>query len=142
MNYITFDDFKKLSEFNNFIKDNPDKGYLKVQTFTAYQAIPIEGVEIIISKDIGNNRVIFFEGVTDENGMISNIELPAPPAQYIANENISPPYTTYDLNTRSQKYNSINKYTVAIFGDVRVIQYVKMNANSENGGASSGSQSS
>lgn len=126
MRVISYDEFKNTSDFEKFKISNPDIGYLKVLVFTAYQAIPIANTEIIISKDFGDNRVIFYRGMTDKNGMISNIELPAPLAQYVANQNILPPYTTYKLTAINDSYDSINEYTIGAFGDVRIIQYVKM----------------
>ena len=77
MEYIIYEEFKKTDLYQQFILDNPDVGYLIVQAFTAYGAIPIENVNIVISKDIGNYKVIFFQGVTDSSGIISDIMLPA-----------------------------------------------------------------
>ena len=70
MNLIGYENFKNTSAAVDFIKNNPDIGYLKILAFTAYQAIPIANVEIIVSKDFGNDKVVFFRGQTDSNGMI------------------------------------------------------------------------
>ena len=51
--------------YQDFLKENPGSGYLKIRAFTANQAIPISGLNIIISKNIDNNNVIFFEGTTN-----------------------------------------------------------------------------
>lgn len=130
MNLIGYEDFKNTSAAADFIKNNPDIGYLKILAFTAYQAIPIADVEIIISKDFGNDKVVFFRGQTDSNGMIANIELPAPKAQYVADKDVMPPYTSYDITAIHGNFDTINNYVVGIFGDVRVIQYVKMTPSS------------
>lgn len=124
MNYINFEEFKRLNEYQQFILDNPDVGYLKVQAFTAYGAIPIENVKVIVSKDIGNYRVIFFEGNTDSSGIISDIMLPAP--ETITDPNATPAYTIYNMTAIHSEYEAIKNYSIGMFGDVRVLQYVKM----------------
>lgn len=124
MNYISFEEFKRLNEYQQFILDNPDVGYLKVQAFTAYGAIPIENVKVIVYKDIGNYRVIFFEGNTDSSGIISDIMLPAP--ETITDPNATPAYTIYNMTAIHSEYEAIKNYSIGMFGDVRVLQYVKM----------------
>lgn len=132
MNYISFDDFKKLNEYQQFVLDNPDVGYLKVQAFTAYGAIPIEGVNILVYKDIGNYRVIFYEGVTDSSGIISDIMLPAPDA--ISDPDVTPAYTIYKMTAIHSEYEAIKNYSIGMFGDVRVLQYVKLSPQINFGG--------
>lgn len=124
MSLLSFSDFKKLPEYAMFEKENPSTGYLKVQAFTAYGAIPISDVEILITKDIGNNKVVFFQGYTDSSGIISDIELPAPGA--VGSILDTPAYTLYDLTAIHQQYESIKQYVIGMFGGIRVIQYVKM----------------
>ena len=41
MNIINYEEFKKMAEYEKFINENSDFGLLKVQVFTAYNAIPI-----------------------------------------------------------------------------------------------------
>lgn len=124
---ISYEDFKKLDEYQQFINENPDIGVLKVQVFTAYGAIPISDTDILISKDIGEYRVVFFQGKTDSSGIISDIELPAPLADTIPNPEIPPKYTLYSLSAIHTGYESIKQYSIGMFGGVRIIQYVKMN---------------
>lgn len=124
---ISYEDFKKLDGYQDFISENPDIGILKVQVFTAYGAIPIADTDILISKDIGNYRVVFFQGKTDSSGIISNIELPAPITDVIPNPEVPPKYTVYSLSAIHTGYESIKQYSIGMFGGVKIIQYVKMN---------------
>jgi len=124
MTIISFDDFIKTPEYQDFQKDNPDLGTLKVQSFTAYSALPIADTDITISKDIEEYRVIFFRGVTDSSGIIDDIQLPAPKSSI---GSIEPPlYTVYDLTAIHTGYESIKQYSIGMFGGIKVIQYVKM----------------
>lgn len=126
MTLINFEDFKKLDEYKKFSNDNPDSGYLKVEAFTAYGAIPVPNTQILITKDIGDYRVIFFQGYTDSSGMISNIELPAPVALLTSTTEAIPEYTIYDLTAIHEGYETLKKYSIGMFGGVNIIQYVKM----------------
>lgn len=129
MNLITYDEFKQTSDYQQFIKENSDVGYLKVMTFTAYQAIPVENVEILITRDIGDKKVIFFRGVTNSSGIIDNIELPAPVSGYNIKDYQTSNYTIYDLTAIRTDYETIKKYSIGMFGGIKIIQYVKMVPN-------------
>lgn len=123
---ISYEDFKKTEDYQTFISENPDIGYLKVQAFTAYGAIPISNARILITKDIGSNKVIFFQGLTDSSGIIENIELPAPMAVSVLTPDIPPEYTIYNLTAIHEGYEAIKQYNIGMFGGIKVIQYVKM----------------
>lgn len=130
---ISFDEFKKTNNYKKFIDDNPELGYLRVEAFTAYNAIPIPNVEVTISKTIDNDEVLFYKGITDSSGTISNIELPAPKAIYIADKDNIPTYTTYQMRARHNDYHCSSLYDLEMFGDVKIIQYIKMIPEVENG---------
>ena len=82
MNEISYDEFKQTADYSNFITQNSKTGTLKVMAFTAQQAIPIKNTDIKISKIIGKNKVVFFEGLTNSSGIIDNITLPTSPSDY------------------------------------------------------------
>ena len=124
MEFISYDEFKKLDIYNDFINVNPDMGVLKIEAFTANEGLPIPDTDILIYKDIGEYNVIFFKGKTDANGMIDNIYLPTPK---MSESNILEPlYTVYDMNAYHIGFETIKKYSIGMFGGIKVIQYVKM----------------
>lgn len=125
MEYISFDEFKKLDIYEDFIRVNPDLGVLKIEAFTANEGIPIPDTDIVIYKDIGEYNVVFFKGKTDSSGMIDNIYLPTPKKSDSMSLEI-PLYTVYEMNAYHIGYETIMKYSIGMFGDVKVIQYVKM----------------
>lgn len=125
MEYISFDEFKKLDIYEDFIRVNPDLGVLKIEAFTANEGIPIPDTDIVIYKDIGEYNVVFFKGKTDSSGMIDNIYLPTPKKSDSMSLEI-PLYTVYEMNAYHIGYERIKKYSIGMFGDVKVIQYVKM----------------
>ena len=111
--------------YQNFLKDNPSSGYLKIRAFAASGAIPISGLNITISKLIDNNKVIFFEGTTNSSGIIEKITLPTP---RIDSNNLSAPSSIiYDIFTT---YNNENKiYKVNMYENVYVIQDINIVPN-------------
>ena len=124
MEFISYDEFKKLDIYNDFINVNPDMGILKIEAFIANEGLPIPDTDILIYKDIGEYNVIFFKGKTDSNGMIDNIYLPTPK---MSESNILEPlYTVYDMNAYHIGFETIKKYSIGMFGGIKVIQYVKM----------------
>ncbi len=123
MKLISFEEFKNTDLYEDFIKENSSFGNLKVQVFTAYEAIPISNTTILITKEIEEYKVVFFRGVTDSSGIISNIKLPAPS---MSSSLEIPNYTVYELTALNSLYESLKNYTIGMLGGVNVIQYVKM----------------
>lgn len=126
MDYMSLEQFEKTDEYKNFIEENPSTGVLKVQVFTADQAIPIANAEVFITKKIGDNDVLFFSGQTDSSGIVDNIILPAPKAEINLDTFEVPKYTTYNLVVSSDEYKKIKQYNISMYGDVKVLQYVKI----------------
>ena len=126
MDYISLEQFEKTDEYKTFIEENPSTGVLKVQVFTADQAIPIANAEVFITKKIGDNDVLFFSGQTDSSGIVDNIILPAPAAEINLDVFAVPKYTTYNLVVSSDEYKKIKQYNISMYGDIKVLQYVKI----------------
>ena len=70
--------------------------------------------------------MLFFRGLTDSSGMISNIELPSKAEDKNYKPGDTAQYTMYDVIAIHEGYERIKKYDVAIFGNTGVIQYIKM----------------
>lgn len=65
--------------YNEFLQRNTALGSLKIQASRAQNALPTEGVRISVIGRFNDARVLFFDGVTDTDGLITGITLPAPP---------------------------------------------------------------
>ena len=127
MNTYNFNDesFKNTAIYQNFIKANPSQGYLKIRAYAASQALPINNLRIVVSKIIDNNKVIFFEGITNSSGIIERIILPAPKLD--PNNLDIPSSTTYDINATYEQDNNI--YRVNIYENIYVIQTINVVPN-------------
>ena len=126
MALISYEEFQKTDAYPTFAKQNSDVGYLKVQAFMADQAIPIPDVEILITKEIGDDVVIFFRGYTDSSGIIDNITLPAPIDTYNVSTETFSEFEVYDLTAVKESFQTLKKYTIGMFGGLKALQYIKM----------------
>ena len=118
--------FTNSNLYQEFLKENPKTGYLKIRAYAASGAIPITNLKVIVSKNIENDKIIFFEGLTNSSGIIENITLPAPSLN--ESDLVKPNNITYDIEAT---YESGSKYTyqVYIYENVYVIQNINIVPN-------------
>jgi len=110
--------------YKDFLNKNPAIGFLKIRAYAASGAIPISNLQVVISKEIENNNVIFYRGFTNESGVIEKIALPAP---LLNKDNLnSPNYVTYDVTTTYIPENIESKYKVNIYDNLYVIQNINV----------------
>jgi len=115
-------DFVNSELYKSFINSNPGLGFLKIRAYAASGAVPISGMNVIVSKNIGGNKVIFFEGVTNLSGVIEKISLPAPKMD--SDNMIAPVITTYDIDT---SYEGVSRlYKVNIYDNIYVVQNINI----------------
>lgn len=129
MNEILYDS----ENFKNFADENTGAGLLKVQVFTANQALPLKNVDIEIYKNIDNKKVVFFEGITDSSGIIDNISLPTKEMKSDvedANDIVS---TTYNVIAKNINTGVVKEYVIYIFDDVKIIQPIQFSTSSIGG---------
>ncbi len=112
--------------YTEFIGENPATGYLKVQAFRQDQVYPVSGVEVIITRKFPDGERVFFAGVTDEDGIIDLIPLPAPERQAVPSPSDPETAAIYDLIATHPQYETINR-KVTVFGGVRAVQPLVMN---------------
>lgn len=110
--------------FQNFLNNNPSTGTLKVRVSSINKALPVENVNITVSKVIGNDTIIFFNGKTDESGMVMNIKLPTPIGN--PNDEIAPEFTTYQLHAVYGPENFDKIYDIALCCGISVIQNINI----------------
>ena len=110
-----------------FLRNNPGRGFLKIRATSASEAVPIDGLEITVSKEIGDNNIIFFDGRTDESGMINGIILPTPPK--VSSDLVAPNFADYRLHAKYSPENFDKNYVISICCSVSVIQYINVTPN-------------
>ncbi len=112
--------------YQDFMEKNKEYGYLKVQAFAASQALPIEGVKVVVSKKFSDMEKIFFEGVTDESGIIDDIKLPAPSKALSEHPSRILPYSIYNFFAEYPQAETETAPTVQIFQGIKTIQPVRV----------------
>ena len=133
MNTYNFNDsiFKQSQLYQNFVRENPSQGYLRIRAYAASQALPINGLRIIVSKVVDNNKIIFFDGVTNDSGVIERITLPTP---RIGDDNqIIPKNITYDIEAIYEPDNIQRMYSVNMYEGVYAVQNINVVPNINNG---------
>ena len=126
---MNINDFMKTNEYKEFIKNNPGIGKLKIRSYAASEALPVEGLNIVVSSIINNNKIIFFTGKTDGSGMIPTISLPTP--SLISNLEI-PNTIKYDIEAYMDSSNKSN-FSINMYDGVCVLQNINFVPGEEYG---------
>lgn len=120
---IYYDEFKNTDAYKTFIGENSGIGRIKIRATAARGALPVSGVNVVISKIIENYNVIFYEGITDESGMISCVSLPTP-VVYLTDDLVIPPSALYRLNIKND--NIDKEYEVRVYDGVCTMQNINL----------------
>ena len=115
----------------DFLKENPSRSVLRVQAFRGNQAIPVQGVDVTVSRKLrdGTNYV-FYTGTTDESGLVDAIALPAPERQQSVEPGEPHPDAAYQLVARHPEFETVTA-TVNIFPGIKTVQPVQLQLREE-----------
>lgn len=108
-----------------YLAKNCEHGTLRVQAFRARQAIPVEGVAVTVQCPIGGAARIFFEGSTDESGVIDPILLPAPKPEGSLSPDGTDPCSEYEIIAEHPEYETLTTRAM-VFPGVKTIQPLEM----------------
>ena len=129
--YMTDKEFMNSEAYKKFMKVNHGKGKLKIRAYAASEALPVGGLKIVVSTMINEQKVIFFEGVTDASGMIENLVLPAPELNL---DNMEIPLATdYEIDAISFDGSLDKVYHVNMYDGICVVQNINYTPNSYGG---------
>ena len=78
-----------------------------------------------VSKDFNDGKRVFFSGVTNENGIIDGIELPAPPRKNSLEFDAPDKVAVYKLRAALDGYEELSR-AVEIFDGIKTIQPIAM----------------
>ena len=125
MNNISLNDLDFLNSnvYMEFMNNNPGIGYLKIRAYSANQAIPVKGLKIVVNKKIDGYYVNFFEGYTNESGVIENISLPT--QKIDSNDLIAPKSTSYEIIASLNNQTNLN-FIVNVYDKLSVIQNISV----------------
>lgn len=112
--------------YTEFLKRNTVTGFLKVQVTTEGQLMPIENVNIVISKTFGDDMRTFYTVQTDENGIADNLSLATVPKLESQQPMEIKPYESYDITADHPDYNQFLFKDAPIFDGIKSIQPIVM----------------
>lgn len=101
-------------------------GMITVQVYTADQATPVEGANVIISKTVEGGEELIRILRTDANGKTETVSLPAPPASNSLSPGNSNNFNTYNIRVDYPGYYTVENRDVPIFENRTSIQPVAM----------------
>ncbi|MBR5618780.1 MAG: hypothetical protein IKW76_03500 [Clostridia bacterium] len=110
----------------DFLRLNPESGFLRVQVFAANQAFPIPNATVVVSKRFPAEDCVFFKSQTDASGIMSRITLPAPDRLLADAPSAMQPYATYDIVVTHPLFTEVHLADVAVFDSVETVQNVEM----------------
>ena len=124
---ITDSNFISTIVYKNFMIENTGRGILNIRASFANQALPITNLKVVVSKEIENYNVIFYEDVTNISGLIEKISLPTPPKEN--DDLIAPKNTTYKITTlyNNREYT----YVVNMYDGICVVQNINIVPSNE-----------
>lgn len=117
---------KNENTYENFMLKNPKTGTLKVQVFTANQALPISNVDIIVSKEFDGGTKVFYKVKTDQNGIIDGMILPAPDKDLSEQPSDIQPFALYDIFANHPNYVQEKDLQAQVFDGIKSIQSFNM----------------
>ena len=103
------------------------EGKLRIRTYTAGGALPVKNALVKIRGAEEENRLIAFTLVTDNDGLTTEVTLPAPNAEYSLSPNPTElPYSIYDVEISAPGYFTKRISGMTVFPGVNSIQLVNM----------------
>ena len=121
---ISDDAFIKSNLFKQFKAENPSYGYLRIRAYSANEAYPISDLNVVISTKYISDEIIFFQGKTNDSGVIDKIPLPTPIND--TSNLIIPKTIEYQIKVSSEEDNINANYVVKMYDGVCSVQNISI----------------
>lgn len=106
---------------------NTRRGSLRFRTYTARGALPVAGARVVVYKNIGGKKHIFYSLTTDSSGLTQVMSLPTPPKELSETpDSTVQPYALYDAEVTAAGYNDVLIRDLPVFEGVLSLQRVAM----------------
>ncbi len=102
-------------------------GQIRVRTYTAASALPVEGTLVKIYGTDDYNKDVKYSLITDSNGITEKISLPTPLKQYSMSPNSKEsPYAVYNVELTKEGYYPKRIDNIPIFSDTNALLPIEM----------------
>lgn len=109
-------------------------GYIIVKVATASGAIPVERVSVIIRGNEEQTSDILLSFLTDRDGLIARVPLPAPSREQSQTpSNGTKPFSTYNIDVLKEGYYPQYYQNVPVFDGITAVQTANIIPLSEGG---------
>lgn len=112
--------------FEEYVKEHPKDGKLKVQTLTARRTFPIENATVEISKRFKQGKYIIGTYETDKSGLTPIITVPTASKVYSQEPGLKQPYSTFDAIVTHPDFTEIRIRNIAVFEGIVSNQVIDM----------------
>ncbi len=116
----------EMTDYETFTETHSELGVLRIQAYRGQRAFPAPGVRVVITKKFSDGEYTFFSGLTDENGIIDGIELPAPPRSNSLEFVLPDKSAEYILKTVTSEFDDIER-AIEIYDGIKTIQPLSLN---------------
>ncbi len=119
---------RRCREINEYLRDNPDSGTIRVEVYASDRAFGIGSARVMMFLTLPSGSVAVFDGLTDISGSTPSIILPAPSRELSQSPNNGgvPPFSTYMVYVEHPSYVRALFNNVPVFSGVESIQPVQM----------------
>ncbi|MBR3836373.1 MAG: hypothetical protein IKJ69_06290 [Clostridia bacterium] len=121
--------------YDDFLNNNQSRGLLRVQVFSADRTFPVSNAAVRVFVDLADGEREVFSGITDMDGVVDDISLPAPDGALSFDENNTvEPFAVYGLRVNQADYSPALFEGIPVFDSVKSIQPVELVPLSRSGG--------
>ncbi len=115
------------ADLDDFLRANPRQGTLRFRTYTARNALPVEGARVLVTKVIGGSRHTFYDLLTDSSGQTQVLEMPAPSGELSQSPTVSvQPYALYDADITAEGYIPVSVRSLPVFEGILSVQRIAL----------------
>lgn len=115
------------ADIDEFMKANQRLGTLRFRTYTARNALPVPNANIVVFKNIGGSKHIFYTLTTDKSGQTEIVTLPAPPSSLSQTPTSGiQPYALYDADITAEGFIPVSIRKLPLFEGILSVQRAAM----------------
>lgn len=111
-----------LEQLGPYLGDNPGRGTLRVQVFTAFGAFPVPGATVTVDANVDGTTLPLYRKTTDQSGVAEGFVLPAKPRLDSQRENTANGSSTlYTVSVTHPGYRGLNNRPVVVYDGVETL---------------------
>lgn len=126
---------KTYKTYDEFVRDNPETGTLRIQGYIASQAYPATDAQVEIRKELEKSSYLIYSGKTDESGVYGPVKLNAPQKTYSEEFSDRLPYASYLVTVKKEGFITMIYKNLPVFPGIesnQTINFIPSNQVGDN----------